>query len=238
MVAPGERVALMGRNGAGKSTLLRAAAGLVEPVRGSISAPRGCALLPQSPGDLLVRERVGDELPGEEGLRALAAVGLEAVVDADPRDLSGGERQRLALAITLAGRLDGDGVPGLVALDEPTRGMDRGRKDDLVALIDGLAEHGAAVLIATHDVEFAAEFAHRVVLLGDGVVIADGPSAEILSGGWYFATKTARVLGGAGGVLLPEEWAGGGMAGGGSTDKGLRGEVVLSDDLPATSRAT
>jgi energy-coupling factor transporter ATP-binding protein EcfA2 len=85
--------------------------------------------------------------------------------------------------------------------------MDRGRKDDLIALIDGLAAQGAAVLIATHDVEFAAEFAHRVVLLGDGVVIADGPSAEILSGGWYFATEVARVLD-VPGVVTPEHGAG------------------------------
>jgi energy-coupling factor transport system ATP-binding protein len=204
-VAPGERVALMGRNGAGKSTLLRAAAGLAEAVAGRVAAER-MALLTQNPSDYLVRERVGDELPGAAGLAALRAVGMEHAIDADPRDLSGGERQRLALAIALAGRLDGDGVPGLVALDEPTRGMDRGRKDDLVALVDRLAEQGAAVLIATHDVEFAAEFAHRVVLLGDGVVIADGPSAEILSGGWYFATEVARVLD-IPGVVTPEHGA-------------------------------
>jgi energy-coupling factor transport system ATP-binding protein len=164
------------------------------------------ALLTQNPSDYLVRERVGDELPGEVGLAALRAVGMEHAIDADPRDLSGGERQRLALAITLAGRLDGDGVPGLVALDEPTRGMDRGRKEDLHALVERLATQGAAVLIATHDVEFAAEFAQRVVLLGDGVVIADGPSAEILSGGWYFATEVARVLD-VPGVVTPEQGA-------------------------------
>jgi len=64
----------------------------------------------------------------------------------------------------------------------------------------------AAVLIATHDVEFAAEFADRVVLLGDGVVIADGPSADILSGGWYFATEVARVLD-VPGVVTPEHGA-------------------------------
>jgi energy-coupling factor transport system ATP-binding protein len=204
-VAPGERVALMGRNGAGKSTLLRAAAGLVEPAAGRVAAER-MALLTQNPGDYLVRERVGDELPGEPGRVALRAVGMEHAIDADPRDLSGGERQRLALAIALAGRLDGDGVPGLVALDEPTRGMDRGRKEDLVALVHRLADQGAAVLIATHDVEFAAEFAARVVLLGDGVVIADGPSADILSGGWYFATEVARVLD-LPGVVTPEHGA-------------------------------
>ncbi|HVV91652.1 MAG TPA: ATP-binding cassette domain-containing protein, partial [Solirubrobacterales bacterium] len=204
-VAPGERVALMGRNGAGKSTLLRTAANLVEPAAGRVTAER-MALLTQNPGDYLVRERVGDELPGDPGLAALRAVGMEHAIDADPRDLSGGERQRLALAIALAGRLDGDGVPGLVALDEPTRGMDRGRKDDLVALVDRLAAQGAAVVVATHDVEFAAEFAARVVLLGDGVVIADGPSAEILSGGWYFATEVARVLD-VPGVVTPEQGA-------------------------------
>lgn len=214
----GERVALMGRNGAGKSTLLRTAAGLHEPVTGRIEV-ESIALLTQNPGDYLVRERVGDELPGEEGAAALRVVGLEEKVDADPRDLSGGERQRLALAIALAGRMEGELLPGVVALDEPTRGMDRARKSDLVALIARLAERGAfashedakaprgaAVVVATHDVEFAAEFAERVVLLGDGVVIADGPSEEILSGGWYFATEVARVLD-LPGVVTPEQGA-------------------------------
>jgi energy-coupling factor transporter ATP-binding protein EcfA2 len=193
-VERGERVALMGRNGAGKSTLLRALAGLVEPARGRVEAPDGMALLTQSPGDYLVRERVGDELPGERGMAALRALGLEDTVDADPRDLSGGERQRLALAIALAGRMDGERLPGLIALDEPTRGMDRARKRELAALIDSLAGRGAALAVATHDVEFAAAFADRVVLLGDGVAIADGRAEELLSGGWYFATEVARVL--------------------------------------------
>ncbi|MGN6275575.1 MAG: ABC transporter ATP-binding protein [Solirubrobacterales bacterium] len=215
-IRPGERIALMGRNGAGKSTLLRTAAGLHEPVAGKLSV-NSIALLTQNPSDYLVRERVGDELPDDEGLTALRVVGLEHAIDADPRDLSGGERQRLALAIALAGRMEGEQLPGLVALDEPTRGMDRARKDDLVALIERLANdvafvadkstkatRGAAVVVATHDVEFASEFAERVVLLGDGVVIADGPSADILSGGWYFATEVARVLD-LPGVVTPEQ---------------------------------
>jgi energy-coupling factor transporter ATP-binding protein EcfA2 len=202
----GERVALMGRNGAGKSTLLKTAAGLIAPVRGKLALPSGIALLTQNPSDYLVRERVGDELPGDAGLAALRVVGLEHAVDADPRDLSGGERQRLALAIALAGQMEGEALPGLVALDEPTRGMDRTRKGDLVALIGDLAGRGAGIVVATHDVEFAAEFAERVVLLGDGVVIADGPASEILSGGWYFATEVARVLD-LPGVVTPEQGA-------------------------------
>jgi energy-coupling factor transport system ATP-binding protein len=205
-VAPGERVALMGRNGAGKSTLLRAMAGLVEPVRGKVGLRGGIALLSQNPSDYLVGERVGDELPGEAGEAALRVVGLEHAIDADPRDLSGGERQRLALAIVLAGRMQGEALPGLVALDEPTRGMDRARKDELTHLIGALADRGAGVLVATHDVEFAAAFAERVVLFGEGVAIADGPAAEVLSGGWYFATEVARVLD-LPGVITPEQGA-------------------------------
>ena len=145
-VAPGERVALMGRNGAGKSTLLRVAAGLLAPTRGTVRAER-VALLMQNPGDYALHDRVGDELPAE----ALAAAGLAELADRHPRDLSGGERQRLALAIVLHGER-----PAVVALDEPTRGMDRGHKDALVALVRDLAERGSAVIVATHDAEFAA----------------------------------------------------------------------------------
>jgi energy-coupling factor transport system ATP-binding protein len=205
-VDPGERVALMGRNGAGKSTLLRAAAGLVELVRGRIGAARGCALLSQSPDDFLVHERVAEELPGEAGARALDAVGLGWARDADPRDLSGGERQRLALAIVMAGRGSDEGPPGLVCLDEPTRGMDRARKQELSERIGELAAAGTAIVVATHDVEFAAGFAERAVLLGEGELIADGPIADVLSGGWYFATEVARILD-VDGAITPEQGA-------------------------------
>jgi energy-coupling factor transporter ATP-binding protein EcfA2 len=199
----GERLALMGRNGAGKTTLLRAAAGAIEPARGRVATARGCALLPQAPGDLFVRERVSEELPGPAGAAALRRVGLEWAEDADPRDLSGGERQRLALAIVMVGRGE---PPGAVCLDEPTRGMDGARKHELAEWLEELAGAGAAVIVATHDVEFAARFATRVALLGDGVVIADGEADQVLSGGWYFATEVARILGGEG-AITPEQGA-------------------------------
>ncbi len=80
--------------------------------------------------------------------------------------------------------------------------MDRAAKHELSRLLTGL---GVAVLVATHDPEFVAEFADRVVLLADGRVIADGTAAEVLAGGTYFATETSRILGGAGGALLPED---------------------------------
>jgi energy-coupling factor transport system ATP-binding protein len=161
----------------------------MRPTRGAVHAGGRVALLLQNPTDYLIRDRVGQEAsPG-----ALATVGLSQAADRHPRDLSGGERQRLALAIVLDGA-----PPAVVCLDEPTRGMDRGDKQRLSALLRGMP---AAVLVATHDPEFAAAFADRVVLLADGAPIADGPVGEVLVGGTYFATETARILG----ALTPEK---------------------------------
>jgi energy-coupling factor transport system ATP-binding protein len=194
---PGERIALMGRNGAGKSTLLRIAKGLSEPTRGRVERAGDVALLLQNPGDYLVHGRAVEDA----GVAGVAAAGIAGREDANPRDLSGGERQRLALEVVLAG----DAVNAAVLLDEPTRGMDRLHKDALAVRIRELAERGAAVMVATHDTEFAAALANRIVLLGQGVVIADGPPRDVLGGGRHFSTEVARVTNGA--ALLPEEGA-------------------------------
>ena len=191
-LAPGETVALMGRNGAGKSTLLRLLAGLIEPTRGKVARAGRVALLLQNPGDYFLHDRIGDDVPG-----------AGALADRHPRDVSGGERQRLALELVLT---TGE-PPVAVCLDEPTRGMDRAHGARLAARLRELAAGGTAVLVATHDAEFAAAWADRTILLGDGRPVADAPTAEVLGGGWYFATQTARVLGGAGGALLPEDGA-------------------------------
>jgi energy-coupling factor transport system ATP-binding protein len=196
-IEPGDAVALMGRNGAGKSSLLRVAAGLWKPTRGKVRAAGRVALLLQNPGDYLLEERVDRELPAPE----LEAAGLGHLAARHPRDLSGGERQRLALEIVLRAA----DAPAAVCLDEPTRGMDRGHKERLARRLRELAAGGTAVVVATHDAEFAAAFAARTVLLGDGRPVADAPTAEVLGGGWYFATQTARVLGQ--GALTPEQGA-------------------------------
>ena len=194
----GSRVALMGRNGAGKSTLLRLMKGLAEPTRGKILCEGRVALLLQNPGDYLIHGHAREEA-GED---ALGRAGLAGRGDANPRDLSGGERQRLALEVALGGE-----PAAVVCLDEPTRGMDRARKEQLARRIAELAAGGAAVLVATHDTEFAAGFAERVVLMGKGEVIADGSAREVLAGGWHFSTDVARALGGAAGALTPEQGA-------------------------------
>jgi energy-coupling factor transport system ATP-binding protein len=214
---PGERVALMGRNGAGKSTLLRLAKGLAEPTRGRIERAGEIALLLQNPGDYLVHGHAVEDA----GVAGVAAAGLAGREQANPRDLSGGERQRLALEVVLAG----DAINAVVLLDEPTRGMDRLHKDALAARIKELAGAGSSVMVATHDTEFAASLANRIVLLGQGVVIADGPPHDVLGGGRHFSTEVARVTNGA--ALLPDEAA-----------EILPGALPLNAERDGTARAS
>jgi energy-coupling factor transporter ATP-binding protein EcfA2 len=227
-VQPGESIALMGRNGAGKSTLLRHAAGLLEPTRGRVVHAGRVALLLQNPGDYFVHDRVADEAPPQ----ALAAFALTELAQQNPRDLSGGERQRLALAI-----VTGSGeAPAVLALDEPTRGMDREAKAELAHDLRHRAGQGQAVIVATHDPEFAAACADRAILMADGRVIADGTAAELLAGGWYFATETARILSGAEGALLPEQGAELLRAQTNSAEPPIDGETRASAIVPGLAR--
>ena len=121
---------------------------------------------------------------------------------AEPAPAPAAEPARTPAAVLAPTHAAAD-LPAVLCLDEPTRGMDRAHKAELARLLVRLAAAGTALLVATHDPEFAAAFARRVVLLGDGRPIADGAAADVLSGGWYFATETARILGGAGGALEP-----------------------------------
>lgn len=192
----GERAVLMGANGSGKSTLLRLAHGVQTLKKGSIERAGEVALLLQNPNDYLIHERVSEEAPVE----ALAQFGLDHFGDRDPRDLSGGERQRLALAIVM------QSDPAVLLLDEPTRGMDQARKLELSVLLRAIADRGTAVLVATHDAEFAAHFAQRALLLGSGSLLAEGPASEVLGGGWHFSTAVANLMPGSG-ALTPAQGA-------------------------------
>lgn len=209
-LARGEVVALMGRNGAGKSTLLSALVGLRAPDRGTVhvlgEAPvqlkpseliRHVGLVPSEPADLLYGETVGAECAEADRLASVDAGTCRALFDrlapgvdgaTHPRDLSEGQRLALGLAVILTAR------PPLVLLDEPTRGLDYGAKARLVDILGELARAGHAVVLATHDVELAAEVATRTVVLADGEKVADGPTPQVVVASPAFAPQVAKVL--------------------------------------------
>ncbi|MFE3592315.1 ABC transporter ATP-binding protein [Streptomyces niveus] len=214
-VTPGETVALMGRNGAGKSTLLATLVGLVEPSSGSVTVGgrtphrthpreliRQVGLVPQEPRDLLYADTVAAECAAADTDAGAPPGSCRALVDellphvpgaTHPRDLSEGQRLALALAIVLTGR------PPLLLLDEPTRGLDYAAKARLVDVLRALAAEGHAIVLATHDVELAAELARRVVILADGEIVADGPTPQVVVSSPAFAPQVAKIL-------APQEW--------------------------------
>jgi len=158
----GEIVALVGPNGSGKTTLAKLATGLLDPLSGSVEREGRACYLSQDPGRYLVKERADEEVALAVGgdlaraRAALAQVGLAGFEERHPRDLSSGERERLALAAVLVAE------PDLLVLDEPTRGVDPPRKDELAALLRAQAP-GRATLVVTNDLVFASEVADRVV---------------------------------------------------------------------------
>ncbi len=208
---PGEVVALMGRNGSGKSTLLKLIAGLQKPARGRVrlggldtatasieAIVRIVGYVPQNPGALLFKDTVLEELaftrqghklpPDPDADRALLArLGLAEQAERYPRDLSTGQRQRVALAAILVAE------PQVLLLDEPTRGLDYEQKEALTGILQQLQAQGRSVLLATHDVELAARCADRVVLLGDGEVIVDGPTRQVMTGSLVFASQVNKL---------------------------------------------
>ena len=210
-ISGGEVIALMGRNGAGKSTLLGALTGTVSPTRGKVDVAgrrpadlagrdliSRVALVPQEPTDLLIGESVAEEcamadrdgdLPPGTAAALLAELAPEVRADSHPRDLSEGQRLVLALAVVLAS------APPLLLLDEPTRGLDYSAKRRLIEILHRLRAAGAAIVVATHDVELAAEVAQRVIVLADGEVVSDGPTDEVVTGSPMFAPQVAKVLG-------------------------------------------
>jgi len=208
-MAAGDVVAVMGRNGAGKTTLLRALVGLTAPTRGHARVAgrdaRTCpprellrlvGFVPADPGDLLWAETVAEECSAADhdadtpaGTTAELLARFTTVDPAShPRDLSEGQRLALALAIVLAP------APAVLVLDEPTRGLDYAVKDQLVRVLRHHADGGGTVVVATHDVELAAEVATRVVVLADGQVVTDGPVREVLTASPQFAPQVTKVL--------------------------------------------
>ena len=207
---PGRVTALMGRNGSGKSTLLWTMQGTRSRRSGTVAVhgvdpaaePAGrrrelVGLVPQTAADLLylesVRRRVcaADAGTAARGSAASCSTGWcrASPTRSHPRDLSEGQRLALALAVVLVT------TPPVLLLDEPTSGLDYPAKAELAEVLRRLADDGHAVMVATHDVEFAAEAADEVVVLAEGEVVSSGPTREVLAASPAFAPQVTKILG-------------------------------------------
>lgn len=213
-IREGEIFALLGDNGAGKSTLLSLLAGLRRPYRGriwvkgkAIEKYKGASLyrrllasLPQNPQTVFVHTTLGDEFAETGRLMGLSGDALEREIDGlckrmgleplrsrHPYDLSGGEQQKAALVKLLLLQ------PSILLLDEPTKGIDPGGKEELRRIFRGLRAQGKTLILVTHDVEFAAETADRCALLFDGEAVGLDTPAAFFSENYFYTTAASRI---------------------------------------------
>jgi len=207
----GDFLVLMGENAAGKTTLLKNIRGLLHPSEGSVRFggeeikkkpleewAGEIGYLSQNPGDYLFLPTVSAEIEftlenlhltnSERVVSLMEKLGLTKYARSYARDLSSGERQRVALATVLAGD------PKLIILDEPTRGLDYALKAQLGEILQNLQQEGRAILLVTHDVEFAAEYATDIALMSQGKIIARGSKEEILSDLTFFSPQVAKLF--------------------------------------------
>ncbi len=210
-IYPGDFTVIMGENAAGKTTLIKHLIGLLKPGRGRVMVEgkdtkklsveelaSTVGYLSQDPNDYLCLPTVQEELSftlknmglPDNGLShtILSRLSLEQYAKVNPRDLSAGERQRVALASVLVAR------PKILLLDEPTRGLDYRLKAELGRILKELQAQGAAVLVVTHDVEFAAEYARDIVLMAEGTVIARGNKYEMLTGSTFYSPQISKLF--------------------------------------------
>ena len=202
-VEKGEMVALLGKNGAGKSTLFLHLNGIYEPDEGKVFIDgeelkydkksllkfrQKVGIVFQNPDDQIFAPTVEEDvafgplnlkLPMEEVQKrvteSLARVGMSGFEKKAPHHLSGGQKKRVAIAGILAMQ------PEIMVLDEPTAGLDPQGVRDLSALLKELNDEGITIIISTHEVDLVPNYAKKVFVLVDGLLIAEGTPKEIFA---------------------------------------------------------
>ncbi|HWQ71213.1 MAG TPA: energy-coupling factor transporter ATPase [Desulfitobacteriaceae bacterium] len=211
---PGQVLGILGGNGTGKTTMLGVMAGLLKPYRGQVAIAgrkitefksgelyrNNLVLLPQNPKALFVHDTVREELeeavnlqkPGQEAAareieNITAELDIRDLLSRHPYDLSGGEQQKAALAKLLLLK------PKVVLLDEPTKGLDASSKEGLAKILSDLRRKGVTVVLVTHDLEFAAEYADACAMMFDGDIVSSGTAGEFFAGNSFYTTAANRM---------------------------------------------
>ena len=213
-VKKNEFLCILGENGAGKTTALRILGGNRRLYRGKYRLwgkkiseystdklyRRNVSFLPQNPQLLFVKNTLESDLleatkamglNENEGKEKIAAIteklGIDALLDSHPFDLSGGEQQKAAFAKILLME------PRILLLDEPTKGIDAYSKKILGEMLKGLQKEGITIVMVTHDVEFAAEYADKCAMFFDGQIVSSAPPEEFFSENSYYTTSASRI---------------------------------------------
>ncbi len=191
----GEIMCLLGGNGAGKTTLMKLLSGIKKPYRGKVDVAKDAkiCMLPQNVQSVFTCDTVERELleSAEEDLtrmeETVKLLELEKLLKRHPYDLSGGEAQRAAIAKLLLRN------GNVLLLDEPTKGLDAYAKKCLAGALRKITSEGRSVLIVTHDVEFAASYVDRCVMMFDGIAISADAPHEFFSGNRFYTTDANRI---------------------------------------------
>ena len=209
-----EILCILGANGAGKTTLLRVLSGVRRLYRGKYRLwgkklkeysvktlyRENISCLPQNPQNLFVKNTVYADLfevtkllpyPDGEGEKAIDEIAgkleISHLYKSHPYDLSGGEQQKAALAKILLMK------PKIILLDEPTKGLDAYSKQTFADILSGLKKEGKTIIIVTHDVEFAAEYADRCAMFFDGKIVSSANRVDFFASNRYYTTAAARM---------------------------------------------
>lgn len=213
-VKKGEIVSLLGGNGSGKTTLLGVMAGVLHPYRGKVYVcgkrqksfrgkelyTRGISMLPQNPQLAFLKESVREDMKEtgkvmgysademEEKIVQMAErLGIAHLLDVHPYDLSGGEQQKAAIAKILL--LE----PKILLLDEPTKGIDAYARKKLEELLKDLKKKGTAIVLVTHDIEFAASCSDRCGMVFDRELISLEGTSEFFGSNYFYTTMANRI---------------------------------------------
>jgi len=207
----GEFFALLGGNGSGKSTLLKVIAGLVKPDNGKVmfgkwpirkykqnELARKIGYLPQNPKLFFIQDTVQKELQMtleqwkvpdvNEVTELLDQLAITHLLDNHPYDLSGGELQKAALACILVRK------PEILLLDEPTKGLDPISKETLAKILLSWQTAGMTILMSTHDVEFAAQYATKCGMMFQGKIASEDIPEKFFNGNFFYTTMIQRVF--------------------------------------------